>query len=94
MIRAEARHVQGVRDVAAGLVRQGLDLRGRVVVRHEHRVAGLEQLANACPQGIGLTGAQGLVRAEGLGPQVCAGACRLGVVHRQSSPHRDAPGVT
>ena len=35
---AEARHVQGIGNVAAGLVRQQLQVRVGVVVGHQHRV--------------------------------------------------------
>jgi hypothetical protein len=42
VVVAEARHLQGVGHAAAGLLGKGLDLGRRVVVRHEHRVVGLE----------------------------------------------------
>ena len=47
MVTAESRHLQRVRDAAAGFLGQVLQVPIDVVVRHQHRLLLLEQLADA-----------------------------------------------
>ena len=61
----EARHVQRVRHIAAGLVRQRLQVGGGVVMRHQRRVALGQQLFQARDFLPPLRRAQDL--ADGLG---------------------------